>query len=66
MGLFNISPGIPDKEESANFVPWDDRLKCPDCEKPYTKNICEKHPKAEECCYNMHLRKQHLKVEQII
>ncbi len=66
MGLFKISPGIPDKEESTNFIAWDDRLACPDCGKPHTQSQCEKHPNAKECCYNMHLRKQHLKVVDII
>lgn len=66
MGLFKISPGIPDEKKSKDFVPWESRDKCGTCKKPFYDILCEKHPDAKECCYNMHLQKQHLKVEQII
>jgi len=67
MGLFKISPGIPDDEKNkTDFVPWESRAKCGTCDKPFYDILCEKHPKANECCYNAHLRKQHLKVVDII
>lgn len=66
MGLFKISPGIPENEDMSAFVSYEAREHCPKCDKPYYESQCEKHPHAEECCYNMHLRKQHLKVVQII
>ena len=44
----------------SDWKPWEERDKCPKCDKPFTKSVCEMHPKCDECCYNMHIRKQHL------
>lgn len=51
-------PDIP-----PDWKSWEERIKCPKCEKSYTKSECENHKECDECCYNMHLRQQHLKVE---
>jgi len=52
-------PAVP-----PDWQPWDKRDKCPKCEKPYMKSECEMHPKCDECCYNKHLRQQHLNLPE--
>ncbi len=53
-------PEIP-----PDWKTWETRDKCPKCDKPYTKSNCDIHKECDECCYNRHLRQQHLIVDKL-
>ncbi len=58
--IFIINGNNRPEGPPSDFISWDERPPCGMCKKPYTKSQCEMHPKCDECCYNMHLRTQHL------